>query len=200
MRSLFVPLPGLHRLRLPSVGVVRRLRLLLRRGLTSPARASSATAPRLLNRQIAARELRPVKSNLGAYAVRLPIAGVAVNSRRKRQLSCMNLCLYELIYPENVMGRKSKSGGVTVAGRERIQFDFNFGGVRYRPTLPRTPSETNLRHAREHLVGIKERIDAGTFSFAEEFPDFRHLNKVPDEGCPRTLTCSTPFSRIANRA
>ncbi len=84
------------------------------------------------------------------------------------------------------MGRKSKTGGVTVAGRERIQFDFKFGGVRYRPTLLRTPTESNLRRAREHLVGIKERIAAGTFSFAEEFPDFLHLKKVPDYGCPRT--------------
>jgi integrase len=84
------------------------------------------------------------------------------------------------------MGRKSKTRGVTVAGRERIQFDFKFGGVRYRPTLLTTPTETNLRRAREHLVGIKERIAAGTFSFAEEFPSFRHLNNVPDEGCPRT--------------
>jgi len=59
-------------------------------------------------------------------------------------------------------------------------------GVRYRPSLLRTPTETNLRRAREHLVGIKERIVRGTFLFAEEFPDFLHLNKVPDEGCPRT--------------
>jgi integrase len=84
------------------------------------------------------------------------------------------------------MGRKSKTGGVTAAGRKRIQFDFKFGGVRYRPTLLKAPTETNLRRAREHLVGIKERIAAGTFSLAEEFPDFLHLNRVPDEGCPRT--------------
>jgi integrase len=93
--------------------------------------------------------------------------------------------------PGDAMGRKSKTGGVTVAGRERIQFDFTFGGVRYRPTLLRTPTETNLRRACEHLVGIKERIAAGTFSFAEEFPDFLHLDKVPDEGCPRT--CADVF-------
>jgi integrase len=85
-----------------------------------------------------------------------------------------------------MMGRKSKTGGVTMAGRDRIQFDFMLAGVRYRPTLLRTPTETNLRRAREHLVGIKERIAQGTFFFAEEFPDFLHLNKVPDEGCPRT--------------
>jgi len=84
------------------------------------------------------------------------------------------------------MGRKSKTGGVTAGGRDRIQFDFMLAGVRYRPTLLRTPTETNLRRAREHLVGIKERIAQGTFLFAEEFPDFLHLNKVPDEGCTRT--------------
>jgi integrase len=84
------------------------------------------------------------------------------------------------------MGRKSRTGGVTMAGRDRIQFDFMLAGVRYRPTLLRMPTETNLRRAREHLVGIKERIAQGTFLFAEEFPDFLHLNKVPDEGCPRT--------------
>ncbi len=84
------------------------------------------------------------------------------------------------------MGRNSKTGGVIVAGRDRIQFDFMLAGVRYRPSLLRTPTETNLRHAREHLVGIKERIARGTFLFAEEFPDFLHLNRVPDEGCPRT--------------
>ena len=78
------------------------------------------------------------------------------------------------------------TGGVTVAGRERIRFDFKFDGVRYRPTLLRTPTESNLRRAREHLVGIKDRIAAGTFSFAEEFPDFLQLSRVPDEGCPRT--------------
>jgi hypothetical protein len=89
-------------------------------------------------------------------------------------------------YPERAMGRKSRTGGVTGAGRERIQFDFKFGRMRYRPTILRTPTATNLRRAREYLVGIRERIAAGTFSFAEEFPDFLHLNKVPDEGCPRT--------------
>ena len=84
------------------------------------------------------------------------------------------------------MGRKSNTGGMTAAGRERVQFDFKFNGVRYRPTLLRTPTEANQRRAREHLVGIKERIAAATFSFAEEFPDFLHHNRVPDEGRPRT--------------
>lgn len=78
------------------------------------------------------------------------------------------------------------TAGVTAKGRRRIQFEFRFEGARYRPTLLRTPSEANLRRAREHLAGMRERIAASTFSFAEEFPNFRNLNKVPNEGSPRT--------------
>ncbi len=84
------------------------------------------------------------------------------------------------------MGRKSLSGGVIPAGQSRIQFTFTFKGVRYRPTLPWVPTPTNLRRARQHLLGIKARIAAGTFSFAEEFPDYRHLNRTPREGTART--------------
>jgi integrase len=34
------------------------------------------------------------------------------------------------------------------------------------------PHEVNLRRAREHLQRIKARIEAGTFRFSEEFPDY----------------------------
>jgi hypothetical protein len=84
------------------------------------------------------------------------------------------------------MGRRSVSGGVCPAGAARIQFTFKFEGVRYRPTLRRTPTEANLRRAREQLVGIKARIASGTFSFAEEFPGYVYLSKVPRAGSPRT--------------
>jgi integrase len=84
------------------------------------------------------------------------------------------------------MGRRSLSGGVCAAGRDRVQFTFVFEGIRYRPTLPWTPTEANLRRARQHLIGIKTRIRAGTFSFAEEFPDYRRIKKVPRCGSPRT--------------
>jgi Arm DNA-binding domain len=40
------------------------------------------------------------------------------------------------------------------------------------------PTEANLRRAREQLKAIKERIRPGTFSFIEEFPDFRDLHEV----------------------
>ena len=84
------------------------------------------------------------------------------------------------------MGRKSTTGGVAAAGPERIQFTFTLEGVRYRPTWLRTPTEANLRQARKQLAAIKARIAAGTFSFAEEFPDYVHLNRVPRSGSPRT--------------
>ena len=43
-----------------------------------------------------------------------------------------------------------------------------------------------MRRARQQLIGIKARIAAGTFSFAEEFPDYRHLSRTPREGSART--------------
>ena len=76
------------------------------------------------------------------------------------------------------MGRRSISGRVRAKGRDRIQFDFEFEGVRYRPTLARIPTEANLRRARKQLEDIKTRIAHGTFNFSEEFPDFRDLKEV----------------------
>ena len=44
-------------------------------------------------------------------------------------------------------GRRSLTGGVRAKGSDRPQFDFEFAGVRYRPTLARIPTEANLRRA-----------------------------------------------------
>ena len=68
------------------------------------------------------------------------------------------------------MGRKSITGGVMPAGPARIEFDFRVEGVRFRPTLPWIPNETNLRRARAMMVRIRAQIVAGTFCFADEFP------------------------------
>lgn len=89
------------------------------------------------------------------------------------------------------MSKKSISGGVTAKGQRRIQFDFMFEGARYRPTLLRTPSEANLRRARQQLEGMKQRIAVGTFVFEDEFPDFRDLQKMPGAGSSRT--CAQVF-------
>jgi integrase len=75
------------------------------------------------------------------------------------------------------MGRPF-TGGVIARRQRSIQYDFFFEGTRYRPSLRRTPSEANLRRAREHLAAIKERIAAGVFEFSEEFPNFRGLPQV----------------------
>jgi hypothetical protein len=72
------------------------------------------------------------------------------------------------------MGKKSPWSGVQAKGPDRIQFDFEFEGTRYRPTLTRIPSETNLRRAHKQLVDIKRRIERGTFNFQEEFPGYRY--------------------------
>jgi integrase len=87
------------------------------------------------------------------------------------------------------MGRKSLSGGVRAKGGDRIEFTFVLAGKRYRPTLPLAPTEANLRRARERLKGIKARIDAGTFDFSEEFPDYKlrdELKVIAPSGSGRT--------------
>ena len=77
------------------------------------------------------------------------------------------------------MGRRSITGGVMPAGPTRIRFDFSIEGHRFRPTLPWTPNETNLRRARIYLARIKAQIVAGTFCFADEFPLYRGVGRLP---------------------
>lgn len=89
------------------------------------------------------------------------------------------------------MGSKWFTGGVTAMPRGRIQFDFHVDGVRYRPTIKRPPSEANLRRARGWLEVIKRRIEDGTFSFAEEFPDYRFLRRL--SGSYKVRLCNDVF-------
>ena len=84
------------------------------------------------------------------------------------------------------VGRSPATCGIAPIGHRRIRFDFMFEGRRYRPSVVQTPTDINLRRARERLAGIKARIAAGTFSFADEFPAFRDLKRVPDAGSPST--------------
>lgn len=89
------------------------------------------------------------------------------------------------------MGRKSISGGVWALGSDRIQFDFEFDGVRYRPTMKRSPTAANLKRARKQLMEIRQRIAAGIFVFAEKFPDYRFIKNmaVPQ----KRRTCNQVF-------
>lgn len=101
------------------------------------------------------------------------------------------------------MGRRSLTGGVRAKGDDRIEFTFAYKGQRYRPTLPRIPSEANLRRARHQLAEIKRRIKQGTFVFGEEFPDYRYTDELLDtletgSGDPRDAakqerTCNQVF-------
>src|SRR5688572_9484731 len=90
-----------------------------------------------------------------------------------------------------VMGSKWFTGGVSAAPSGRIRFDVQFEGVRYRPTVKRPPSEANLRRARERLATINQQIEVGTFSFAEEFPDYRFLRRI--NGTARVRSCDAVF-------
>jgi integrase len=83
------------------------------------------------------------------------------------------------------MGRKSVTGGVCAKGADRIEFTFYYQGKRYRPSLVRIPTEANLERARKHLKQIKERIKAGTFSFTEEFPDYRYQDNLEEVRCEK---------------
>ena len=89
------------------------------------------------------------------------------------------------------MGSTWFTGGVAAAARGRIQFDFMFEGVRYRPSIRRPPSEANLRRARERLDEIKRQIELGTFSFSEEFPDYRFLPRL--NGSAKVRSCHEVF-------
>jgi integrase len=89
------------------------------------------------------------------------------------------------------MGRKSITGGITPAGPSRVQFDFVIDGVRFRPTLPWPATASNLERARKHLARIKAQIEAGTFCFAEVFPGYKGLTKVP--ATVRTRSCGEIF-------
>jgi integrase len=86
------------------------------------------------------------------------------------------------------MGSKWFTGAVVAAPRGRIQFDFVFKGTRYRPSIKRPPSEANLRRARERLESIKHQIRPETFSFEEEFPDYRLLHRL--SGASKARLCS----------
>jgi len=92
------------------------------------------------------------------------------------------------------VGRRSIHGGVSALGGDRIQFDFKFDGVRYRPTLKRSPAEANLKRARKQLLEIKQRIAAATFVFAEEFPDYRFINNVATP--QKRRTCDQVFDEF----
>jgi len=92
------------------------------------------------------------------------------------------------------VGRKSIHGGVSALGSGRIQFDFEFDGVRYRPTLKRSAPEANLKRARKQLTEVRQRIAAGTFDFTEEFPCYRFIKNVAAP--QKRRTCDQVFDEF----
>lgn len=88
------------------------------------------------------------------------------------------------------MDRK-RPRGITPKG-DRIELCFSYQGKRYRPTLDWAPTQTNLKNAKRRLLEIRRRIHDGTFSFRDEFPDYKWVDKV----APRADTST--FDQVAD--
>ena len=89
------------------------------------------------------------------------------------------------------MSRPSLTAGVRAKGANRIQFDFNFQGTRYRPTILARPTRGNLQRARAQLKRINARIANGAFSFEDEFPSYRYKHRFARSFS--TQTCDDVF-------
>ena len=79
------------------------------------------------------------------------------------------------------MGRKSQSGGVRAKSANRIEYRIWYEGHLYRPSLEIPSNTANLKRAAVHLAQINERIRAGTFSFRDEFPQYRYGDALTPE-------------------
>jgi len=63
------------------------------------------------------------------------------------------------------VGRKSMTGGVTIKDRNRIQFDFKFDGVRYRPTLVKIADQNKTWSKKTHNNSISILRRAFAFGY-----------------------------------
>jgi len=80
------------------------------------------------------------------------------------------------------MGSKWFTGGVLAAPprKNSVRFRFQRHPV---PSFSQAPSfRANLRRVRERLESIKHQIRLDTFSFEEEFPDYRLLHRLSGDG------------------
>jgi integrase len=60
--------------------------------------------------------------------------------------------------------------GVRSVGREAIQIDFRWRGVRYRERLRLRPTAANLKYAARLKATLEHEIAIGTFDYAKHFP------------------------------
>lgn len=64
------------------------------------------------------------------------------------------------------------------SGKQAIQLQFTFNGLRCREVLRMAPTPTNLKHA-EYLIGeIKRKISLGAFNYAEYFPESKRARQL----------------------
>jgi hypothetical protein len=87
--------------------------------------------------------------------------------------------------------------GSSPPGSETLEYD----GVRYRPTLKRSPGEANLKRARKQLGEIKHRINAGSFILRRSFPtiDSSRMCSCRRSGAPAIRFSMSHVRRMARR-
>ncbi len=78
------------------------------------------------------------------------------------------------------MGRRSESGGVRQK-RGKCQVELHVDGKRHRITTPDPFNPGKVKLWRQRLVGINQRIGAGTFVWEDEFPRYKHILEVAPE-------------------
>jgi hypothetical protein len=93
------------------------------------------------------------------------------------------------------MDRSSIRGGVRTKGASRIQLDFNYAGMRYRPTIAAVPTEANLRRARAKLRRIKDSPSKlSSLPIGTSIAELAHSARSP------AAMCSMRTSPIAKHA
>lgn len=68
--------------------------------------------------------------------------------------------------------------GVEPRGQS-IRIGFSWAGERCRETLDLRPTPGNLKYATRLVATIKQRIEAGTFDYAEFFPESKRVQEQP---------------------
>ncbi len=80
------------------------------------------------------------------------------------------------------MARKYR--GVSQRGKESIQIEFIYKGMRCRESLKLDPSDANMRYASNRRIEILSKIERGTFDYQVEFPESRSaIAKASKNGC-----------------
>ena len=95
------------------------------------------------------------------------------------------------------MGRHSTTGGGIAVGQDRIQFAFQFGGRRFRPTLLMTPSALNLARIFDASRRVSQPAPSRSLMSFPTIGIYRR-SSTPTSYAP-AIECSMSSLRIVRR-